>query len=116
MAQVSRDLLVDLWYPGEVRPEPAQAASADGLLYMFLHRDAEGKRRGAGLRKTEVQQVTVCGDASGAARRSDAVEQVCFFVCLFFPVWAGSVVAAALDDLIHVDTAADVAEGRRAAE
>ena len=40
MPQVSRDLLVDLWYPGEIRPEPAEAASADGLLYMFLHRDA----------------------------------------------------------------------------
>lgn len=46
MPQVSRDLLVDLWYPGEIRPEPAEAASADGLLYMFLHRDAEEKRRG----------------------------------------------------------------------
>lgn len=41
MPQVSRDLLVDLWYPGEIRPEPAEPASADGLLYMFLHRDAE---------------------------------------------------------------------------
>lgn len=51
MPQVSRDLLVDLWYPGEVRPEPAEAASADGLLYMFLHRDAKEKTRGAGLRK-----------------------------------------------------------------
>lgn len=48
MPQVSRDLLVDLWYPGEVKPEPAAAASAEGLLYMFLHRDAEEKRRGRG--------------------------------------------------------------------
>lgn len=47
MPQVSRDLLVDLWYPGEVKPEPAQPASADGLLYMFLHRDAAGNTRGA---------------------------------------------------------------------
>lgn len=46
MPQVSRDLLVDLWYPGEIRPEPAEPASADGLLYMFLHRDAAGNRRG----------------------------------------------------------------------
>lgn len=65
MPQVSRDLLVDLWYPGEIRPEPAAAASADGLLYMFLHRDAEEKRRargrGAGLRKQR-------GDARGAVR------------------------------------------------
>lgn len=44
MPQVSRDLLVDLWYPGEIRPEPAEAASADGLLYMFLHRDAARSR------------------------------------------------------------------------
>lgn len=48
MPQVSRDLLVDLWYPGEIRPEPAEPASADGLLYMFLHRDAEENRRGRG--------------------------------------------------------------------
>lgn len=34
----------------------------------------------------------------------------------FPPVWAGSDVAAALCDFIHVDTAADGAEGRRAAE
>lgn len=47
MPQVSRDLLVDLWYPGEIKPEPAEPASADGLLYMFLHRDAAGNTRGA---------------------------------------------------------------------
>lgn len=47
MPQVSRDLLVDLWYPGEIKPEPAEPASADGLLYMFLHRVAAGNRRGA---------------------------------------------------------------------
>lgn len=46
MPQVSRDLLVDLWYPGEIKPEPAEPASADGLLYMFLHRDAAGNTRG----------------------------------------------------------------------
>lgn len=51
MPQVSRDLLVDLWYPGEIRPEPAEPASADGLLYMFLHRDAEEDRRGGYIRK-----------------------------------------------------------------
>lgn len=45
MPQVSRDLLVDLWYPGEVKPEPVEPGSADGLLYMFLHRDAAGNRR-----------------------------------------------------------------------
>lgn len=41
MPQVSRDLLVDLLYPGEIAPEPA---SADGLLYMFLHRDVAENR------------------------------------------------------------------------
>lgn len=46
MPQVSRDLLVDLWYPGEIGPEPAEPASADGLLYMFLQRDAAGGERG----------------------------------------------------------------------
>lgn len=52
MPQVSRDLLVDLWYPGEIKPEPAEPASADGLLYMFLHRDAAGNTRGA-IRHTD---------------------------------------------------------------
>lgn len=54
MPLVSRDLLVDLWYPGEIRPEPAEPASADGLLYMFLHRDAEEDRRGRGEGRVRV--------------------------------------------------------------
>lgn len=39
-------MLVDLWYPGEIRPEPAEPGvpASDGLLYMFLHRDAAGDR------------------------------------------------------------------------
>lgn len=53
MPQVSRDLLVDLWYPGEIKPEPAEPASADGLLYMFLHRDAAGNTRGGVRHLTE---------------------------------------------------------------
>lgn len=56
MPQVSRDLLVDLWYPGEIRPEPAEPASADGLLYMFLHRDAVGNTRGAVRHERERDQ------------------------------------------------------------
>lgn len=52
MPQVSTDLLVDLWHPGEIKPEPAEPASADGLLYMFLHRDAAGNRRG-GIRYSQ---------------------------------------------------------------
>jgi len=41
-------LLVDLWYPGEIRPELAEPAehASEGLLYMFLHRDAAGDRTG----------------------------------------------------------------------
>lgn len=56
MPQVSRDLLVDLWYPGEIKPEPAEPASADGLLYMFLHREAAGKTRGVVKHPTEKDQ------------------------------------------------------------
>lgn len=56
MPQVSRDLLVDLWYPGEIKPEPAEPASADGLLYMFLHRDAAGNTRGGVRHPTEKDQ------------------------------------------------------------